>query len=249
MQVVRGAVDEVSTELIKNDIPVVVEIQFFRPNGTVKRILTRTSDGCEFAWEISAETGRDVKAKIFVIRSQDGSLIEQQQLELDTWSLPGIPEIAIGTGDASFAETHFDADRCPVQTVFWDVRRQEQLSTVDYNCDSCGNVLSAIQRRDGYEEFRIEREYDTKGCLLAESVWYRGEAVRRTTQVFNEYGDPVASTTTEQNGSAHTEELEYEYDARGNWTRKIVRHAQGKDEYRRRVSYLTSDVTEHSPAV
>jgi hypothetical protein len=170
---------------------------------------------------------------------------------LDGWSMEGL-NVAIGTWGAVEARTTLDSRSVPLETLFLD-SQNEETSRIRYTCDERGRILQAIQTSGpgvGFnmpaevaEEFRkqlgadaeISRlwfEYDDAGRVTDSRGALMGNEIFHTASTYNSQGD--TETITDQQG---TTRYEYEYDAHGNWLRKVGHGPHGEQVESRVITY------------
>jgi hypothetical protein len=198
-----------------------------------------------------------------VLRNSDGSTMETQDIvKFGTYAPRGLRRLGLGfpTGGAASAETDFTTDGVAVRTVFRDAAGNG-LSSVLYTRDENSRTVEARQYNGyvpqtlpdivansgtamflylspaGAEASRTILRYDGSGRLREVEMSSRGQFLTRVTYEYNADGDMV---TTKHNDDEPVR-TQYEYDAWRNWTRKIVHHGGGPDEWRRLITYYTAD--------
>ncbi len=89
----------------------------------------------------------------------------------------------------------------------------------------------------GSETSRVRFEYDSAGRVKERTLYAIAIGKQqRTSYEYNEHGDVVMERQDEQEPTR----FEYEYDAWGNWTQKLVRDSHGGSErYTRLITYYT----------
>ncbi len=154
-------------------------------------------------------------------------------------------------GGAAAAVTTLRADGSPIRSVL-QTAAGDTVFCFKYRCDPDGRVVEAVQytgedspfremagRRipvlagPGAELGRITFRYDEAGRVVEEVLVLCVGAARRTARRYNEHGD----VSWEQVDDGPPSEFDYEYDARGNWTRRVRRSPGAEAETRRRISY------------
>ena len=210
--------------------------------------------------------GRRLDPNTRILQHGDGSHTEIHNISgVNAWTFDGLHDIGFGTKGASLAQTTFDPESRPIETVFTDSEGNE-LSRIAYACDSSGNVVEAVQhagaaldanlaewaakaspaQRDasrafigpGAVQFRVVFRYDDAGRLVEQSKYFAQSIIDHTVMAYNEHGDMSASVTDNQPQAR----FEYEYDERRNWIRKRVLQTWkselvSSDEYRRTLTY------------
>ena len=231
----RGPIRRIVTERIRENGAYIEDLTF-AADGRLVLLTSRTPDGYEFRREARYdEDGREIGPNRRISRHDDGSWTETQTLAADTWSMDLLHGLAFGTDGAGLAETSFDSHGLPLRTLFRS-DQQEEVSIIQYRCDPAGRIVEAGQYSAGTEQFRAVFQYDANGLILEQKVFFAEQLTHRTSCAYNEHGDK-SRETIEDGGAAYSHEFEYEYDARGNWTRQVVHHSLGTDEVRRKITY------------
>jgi hypothetical protein len=249
----RGGVKRVTTFAVRDGS---VDVREFDQSGRLLRIGDRTPGEAE-----CAEARRSVEV------AGDGSQTESIGLSgASAWAPESLHGIAFGTYGARTVDTTIDNSGRPVQSVFLDDDDQE-VSVIRYRCDQNGRVVEAAQfggaalpndpriraaaeRAEpgnlevllahfgpGREQFKVRFEYDEHGYVTTVELYHAASMLRRTTNTHNELGDIVLTTTS--NDRAETR-FEYDYDDRGNWTRRVMHRGSDSEESMRTIEYFSA---------
>lgn len=197
------------------------------------------------------------RTEVEALRASDNSM----------WGdVPGLPCIGFPTRGASKVETSYDSQGCPVETVFYDVAGNITTRVV-FKADERGNIVEAVQysgsrptlRSSGLSRFLLPRSdkqkyrqflepggvesrstfrYDDLGQLI-ESTSYMGldNVIEHVAYSYNEHGDMLTESRERAEGGTTLVEFEYDYDARGNWTRQCAQSGGSVHEMLRTIDY------------
>ena len=177
---------------------------------------------------------------------------------------PEVPDVMCPTRGASRAETNYDSRGFLTETVFYDDTGAVTMR-VEFKTDAKGNVTEVIRfsgtkpllpphLRDGMRqsdrqkfrafiepgslEWRTSFRYDDQGRVIERADYMAGDIFTwRRTYTYNEHGDVATETTEDPRHGSSTARIEYDYDAHGNWIRKVVYHSAGSYEIRRKITY------------
>lgn len=254
---IRGHVRQVISECHRIDGCQVKEWHF-DSDGRLAYFSNRASNGREFSANYHYDAnGYRVRPDTQIEHLADGGRVEIQTLHngVDAWSMAPLQGIAFGTGRSTTVETSFNAKGVPLRTTFRHSKGETE-SIVDYLCDEVGRILQAINYngaavavgtepkllsalvKPGTERCRVTFRYDPAGQILEETISFAELWSQRTVYEYNDHGDPISSTTQQDDTPPQTVEFEYDYDERGNWVHQFRRHALGTDEIHRRLSYF-----------
>ncbi len=175
--------------------------------------------------------------------------LAQDLLGLTTWTMDGLHWCCFGTWGAALARTEFDHRQAPVKTVFEDTRNQ-RVFWIDYDCDAHRKILEAVQftgpappfwalalmssvadrgsalpesvdRPDASGElFRFSFRYDEGGRMIEQECKLCGRPMHHRLASYNQQGD---MSTLDEGGNLTR--LQYEYDDRGNWIRRVIHYS------------------------
>ncbi len=211
------------------------EDRYFSQDGSLLTVIVQQPGRPELRLDYRYDQrGARIEPTIHVSHNADGSRTESAEvpLESSSWTMECLHSVGFRTGGARYTDTTFDSRGAPVRTVFRDHLREE-LSQLHYVCDEHGNVLEARENGGFLGPFRVTFQYDSEGHILERATYFGEERLHRTVYGYNERGDTVSSKTDDEPAIV----IEYDYDERSNWTRKVTHHALGSDEERRRIEY------------
>lgn len=183
------------------------------------------------------------KPIVEIQQTANGGRLERKSVfGYDAWSMDGLNGVSFYTRGAAVAETTFDAQGAPIQTVLRNARN-EAASIIRYACDAMHRIVEAGQMDPappvllgviGPEvETRVTFRYDDADRVVEQTTSIGGTLNSRTLSAYNEHGDLKHF----ESDSGETYDIDYEYDAQGNWTHKAVRHPQATIEGRREITY------------
>lgn len=233
----RGPVRHVIT----NRAHEIKEEQTFDKGGRLIAVRRLGPGSSEWRLDVRAT---DRPASGFVVERTDG---------LDGWSMEGLHGINFGTQGAHVARTRMHRGT-PQETVLED-SAGTLVSTIRYDTDEQGRVIEAAQllstqalddsglldlpeelsnsqRPDIATPFvRVLFVYGPPG-LIEYSVHMGGQLIGQSHMSYNAQGDPE----TVADGSSVVR-FDYDYDAYGNWTRRLTRHLKRTEEVSRHLTY------------
>lgn len=208
----------------------------------------------EFEFDRDGTLIGSAEPAVEVHEAEGGGRVEIRDVAaFNAWSMEGLNGVAFYTRGAAVAETSFNSQGIPVQTVFKS-DRNEELSHIHYVCDERGRILEASQRDlarrappprvaawaeplDNFMGFdvvlRVTFRYDEADRVLEQSQYFGDWLHQHIVCTYNEHGDKVTFESTDE----QPHRFEYEYDQWGNWTRQVVQHPMGAAEGQRRITY------------
>lgn len=236
--------------------------------GPVWRMYESHADSSSAIQEFEFDTNGNLRkpARPIERREESGGLIVEveQAGGLDGWTMDGMHGVYFMTRGASVVETTYSAAGEPVNTILKNADGEE-LSRVDYVCDAEGRMVEARQRshtethvqrlgsallalapeaaKEAIGDFplsdndlRVAFLYDEAGRVAMQSTYSGDSLSRQLTWTYNKKGDEEAFTCDGE----RMYWFEYEYDAQGNWVRKIIHHSAGHAEITRTFIYYDS---------
>jgi hypothetical protein len=175
---------------------------------------------------------------------------------------PWLNGICLDAGGAAFAMTTYDAGGRPLHTELQGAGG-DIVARIECATDEAGRVVEIAQHfganhflqsilaaiksalpaeererfpfllDPGAEFMRIRFEFDPSGHPVEEHVTMPGGLASRTSRRYNRHGD----VSSEQRDGHPPSTFSYEYDSRGNWTRRIECWPGGERETRRQIEY------------
>ena len=238
----------------------VLEEKWRTPSGETGRIRYRYDDDGNLIEPV--RQGRKVETHADGSRTVTEPLPVMQSLN---WkAAPELPDLFCPTRGASRVETSYDSRGFLTETVFYDEAGAVTFR-VEFKTDSQGRVTEALgyggvtpllppalsarlQESDkqqfrafiepGNLEWRRTFRYNDQGRVIERTNYTAGDTSRvRHIYTYNEHGDVETETTEDPKRGNSTARMEYNYDTRGNWTRKVVYHSIGSYEIRRKITY------------
>jgi len=184
--------------------------------------------------------------------------------ELNWKVAPELPDITCPTRGASRVETSYDPRGFLTETVFYD-EAGAVTTRVEFKTDARGNVTEVIRFsgtktllprfvqagmteadrqkfrafiEPGSVEWRTAFRYDDRGRVTERADYVASDIFSsRHTYTYNEHGDVATETTEDPKHGTSTARIEYDYDAHGNWIRKVVYYSGGSHETLRKITY------------
>jgi hypothetical protein len=173
------------------------EISYGAPGVTT--ITTRYDERGRSREVLFQDASGAIIRRVALMRDGEGRVVTEEAQNVAPFPLPDSP-MRIGAED-------LEQLQAMVSQVFGTIR-------TTYEYDAGGRLVSKFQQMGLLGEERIAYAYDERGNPIEESH----ESVNREMQL-NAEGRPTSSGDIER---MHEVRFSYEYDARGNWTKRTV---------------------------
>ena len=106
---------------------------------------------------------------------------------------------------------------------------ETSLSTID---ERGLPLVTEVRTPGGQVTRKTVLERDAFGHVTSDEEYLEGELIHKITSTLNKAGDPVTQVETNATDTIASRAFIYNYDGKGNWTRRIVRHMpKNKDPY------------------